>query len=168
MKTCPHRWKKKPVHWILKKKSNILTLQCHLFSFFTTDGTEAFSVFAPHSKYICPEGLDVNLTCSIRGHRSHQHDQLTVHWVFTKDRNQDCTEDKHAKDTAENSHHKAHRGAHFSNGVFYRVLLNITQLDSGGYCCFLYETNKKHRLHEAHSYMELQVKTGNSFAFSMA
>ncbi|KAM5142247.1 V-type immunoglobulin domain-containing suppressor of T-cell activation [Mantella aurantiaca] len=122
-------------------------------------GTDAFSVFAPHSKYICPEGLDVNLTCSIRGHRSHQHDLLTVHWVFTKGGNQDCTEDKHAKNTTENSHHKAHRGNHFSNGVFYRMLLNVTQLDSGGYCCFLHETNKKHFLHEAHSYMELQVKT---------
>ncbi|XP_018408576.1 PREDICTED: V-type immunoglobulin domain-containing suppressor of T-cell activation [Nanorana parkeri] len=120
------------------------------------DGTVAFSVFAPHSKYICPEGHEVNLTCSIRGHRSHQHDMLSVHWAFTKDRNPGCTEEKHAKNTTENSHHK---GDHFSNRLFYRTLVNITQSDSGGYCCFLYETNKKHLIHEAHGYMELQVKS---------
>lgn len=139
-----------------------------MFSFFPTDGTDAFSVFAPHSKYICPEGLDVNLTCSVRGHHNHQHDQFTVHWAFTKDRNPGCTEEKHAKNTTENNHHKGHKGVHFTNGAFYRTLLNITQMDSGGYCCFLYELNKKHLVHQAHGYIELQVKTGNSFAFLMA
>lgn len=125
------------------------------------DETDAFSIFAPHSKYICPEGHDVNLTCSIRGHRIHQHDLLTVHWVLTKDRNQNCTEEKHAKNTTDNHHQKAHKGSHFSNGLFYRTLFNVTQADDGGYCCFLYETDKKHLMHQAHSYMELQVKTDN-------
>nr|DBA15352.1 TPA: hypothetical protein GDO54_004578 [Pyxicephalus adspersus] len=128
-------------------------------------GTDAFSVFAPHSKYICPEGHDVNLTCSIRGHRTHQHDLLTIHWSFTKDGNPDCREERHrGKNTTENNHHKGHKGAHFSNNLFYRTLFNITQLDSGGYCCFLYEANKKHLIHEAHSYIELQVKTGTTAA----
>lgn len=148
-----------------KGKLQYLNWKRRLFSFFSTDETDAFSIFAPHSKYICPEGHDVNLTCSIRGHRIHQHDLLTVHWVLTKDRNQNCTEEKHAKNTTDNHHQKAHKGSHFSNGLFYRTLFNVTQADDGGYCCFLYETDKKHLMHQAHSYMELQVKTGKVFAF---
>ncbi|KAM9323775.1 V-type immunoglobulin domain-containing suppressor of T-cell activation [Gastrophryne carolinensis] len=121
--------------------------------------TAAYSVLALHSKYICPEGQNVNLTCTLRGHHVHQHDQLTVHWTFNKDRNPDCSEKGLQQNTTENKHHKPHKPIHFTNGVFYRTLSNITQQDSGSYCCFLYETNKKHLIHEAHSYIELQVKT---------
>ncbi|XP_075073148.1 V-type immunoglobulin domain-containing suppressor of T-cell activation [Mixophyes fleayi] len=123
------------------------------------DQIAAYSVSAPHSKYICPEGQDVNLTCIITGHPKDQHHQLTIHWTFNKERHPDCSEKKHVQNMTDNSHHKTHKPTSLLSKVFHRTLTNISQVDSGGYCCFLFERDTRHHGHVTHSYIELQVKT---------
>ncbi|XP_063814847.1 V-type immunoglobulin domain-containing suppressor of T-cell activation [Pseudophryne corroboree] len=125
------------------------------------DQITAYTVSALHSKYICPAGQDVNLTCSITGHPKDQHHQLTIHWTIIKERNPDCSEKKHVQNMANSSHHKAPKSAPLHSKVFHRTLTNISHEDGGGYCCILFEKDK-HHAHVAHSYIELQVKTGDT------
>ncbi|XP_075697795.1 V-type immunoglobulin domain-containing suppressor of T-cell activation isoform X2 [Rhinoderma darwinii] len=120
---------------------------------------DAFSVSARYIKYICPKGQNVNLTCTITGQPKDQHEQLAIHWTHTRERNPDCSEKKHLGNGTENDQHKTHRGGLIRSKVFHKTLMNISELDSGGYCCFLYETDKTHYRHLSHSYMDFQVKT---------
>ncbi|XP_068114343.1 V-type immunoglobulin domain-containing suppressor of T-cell activation isoform X3 [Hyperolius riggenbachi] len=101
-----------------------------------------------HVKYVCPEGQNVNLTCPSREHINHHHEHLAVLWIFSKTRNPDCS--------GENRHHKDHKPVHSPKS---KILLNITNVESGSYCCFLYKASKKHLVPETYNYRELHVKT---------
>lgn len=96
----------------------------------------------------------MNLTCIVSGHPKDQHEQLGIHW--TRGKNPDCKERKHLGNRTEN---KTHKGGLLHGKVFYKTLMNISELDSGGYCCSLFETDKKHHQHLSHSYIDFQVKT---------
>ncbi|XP_068114342.1 V-type immunoglobulin domain-containing suppressor of T-cell activation isoform X2 [Hyperolius riggenbachi] len=110
--------------------------------------TVALSDMDQHVKYVCPEGQNVNLTCPSREHINHHHEHLAVLWIFSKTRNPDCS--------GENRHHKDHKPVHSPKS---KILLNITNVESGSYCCFLYKASKKHLVPETYNYRELHVKT---------
>ncbi|XP_069835272.1 V-type immunoglobulin domain-containing suppressor of T-cell activation [Dendropsophus ebraccatus] len=133
------------------------SLLCLSLAFYQ-DHIDAYSVTARYIKYICPEGQNVNLTCTITGHPKDQHEQLAIHWTYSRERNPDCT-DKHSGNRTDSDHHNAHKGGQLHGKVFHKTLTNISVLDSGGYCCFLFETNKKHYRRLSHSYIDFQVKT---------
>ncbi|XP_044156017.1 V-type immunoglobulin domain-containing suppressor of T-cell activation [Bufo gargarizans] len=116
---------------------------------FYQDQIDAYSVTAPYVKYICPEGQNVNLTCTISGNPKEPHEQLAIHWTFTKERNPDCRD---------HDNHKIHQGGPRHGKVFHKTLMNVSELNNGGYCCLLYETDKKHYRHMSHSYIDFQVK----------
>ncbi|KAM3912637.1 V-type immunoglobulin domain-containing suppressor of T-cell activation [Leptodactylus fuscus] len=118
---------------------------------------DGYSVSAPYIKYICPTGQNVNLTCTISGHPKTPHEQLVTHWIYTKERNPDCT-NKHVGNGTEHDHHKTHKGGLLHSKVFQKTLMNLSELDSGGYCCFLYETDKQHHRRMSHSYIDVEVK----------
>ncbi|NP_001085768.1 V-set immunoregulatory receptor L homeolog [Xenopus laevis] len=123
------------------------------------DAITAFSVSALYSHITCPEGQNVNLTCTVTGHVADKHDTLVSFWHFSKDK--DCTERRHTRNTTERDHHhKEHPSHSVHNGAFQITLTNVSQPDSGGYCCYVVETSKKHHTrHSSHSYIEFQVKT---------
>uniref|UniRef100_A0A6I8SHK7 V-set immunoregulatory receptor n=1 Tax=Xenopus tropicalis TaxID=8364 RepID=A0A6I8SHK7_XENTR len=123
------------------------------------DAITAFSVSALYSHITCPEGQNVNLTCTVSGHVADKHDVLFSLWHFSKDKNSNCLERRHIQNTTERDHlHKEHLSHSMHNGAFQITLTNVSQQDSGGYCCYVIEASKKH--HTRHySYIEFQVKT---------
>ncbi|XP_066456580.1 V-type immunoglobulin domain-containing suppressor of T-cell activation [Eleutherodactylus coqui] len=132
------------------------SLLCLSLAFYQ-DKTDAYSVSAQYIKYICPKGQNVNLTCTITGHPKEKHEQLAIHWTHTKEGSPHCMEKNHSRNATENDKHRIHERGH--GKVFYKTLTNISELDSGGHCCILYETDKKHYHHVSHSYIDFQVKT---------
>ncbi|XP_056386689.1 V-type immunoglobulin domain-containing suppressor of T-cell activation [Hyla sarda] len=131
------------------------SLLCLSLAFYQ-DQIDAYSVTAQYMKYVCPEGQNVNLTCTITGHSKEHHEQLAIHWTYSKERNPDCTDKKHPGDRTENDLHDAHKRDFLHGKVFHKTIMNISVLNSGGYCCFLHE---KHNRHTSHSYIDFQVKT---------
>ncbi|KAM4704357.1 V-type immunoglobulin domain-containing suppressor of T-cell activation [Rhinophrynus dorsalis] len=123
------------------------------------DQTTAFTVTAPYSQYTCPEGQNVNLTCIVSGPLVDKHDGLIAFWYFTKDKSPECPEKKHVFNTTEKDHHHKLHTHVLHNGVFHITLRKLSQMNTGGYCCYVLEGNKKHFTHVSHSYLELEVKT---------
>ncbi|OCT70250.1 V-type immunoglobulin domain-containing suppressor of T-cell activation [Xenopus laevis] len=120
----------------------------------------AFSVSALYSHITCPEGQNVNFTCTVSGQVADKHDALFSFWYFSKDKDSNCPERRHIRNTTEwDHHHKEHPSHRMHNGAFQIMLTNVSQQDSGGYCCYLVEAIKKHHTrHTSHSYIEFQVK----------
>ncbi|KAM4636005.1 V-type immunoglobulin domain-containing suppressor of T-cell activation [Discoglossus pictus] len=119
--------------------------------------TSAYSVSAVYSLYVCPEGQNVNLTCTIKGALADKHDHLLIFWHYSRAKDPHCEERKPIRNMTQ--HHGGHTGHVLTNGMFHLTLSNLSQVDSGGYCCNALESNKKHHVHRALGYIELQVKT---------
>ncbi|KAG8450637.1 hypothetical protein GDO86_003058, partial [Hymenochirus boettgeri] len=127
------------------------------------DAITAFSVSALYSQYTCPEGQTVNLTCIIDGPMDDKNDYLFKEWYFSKEKDTNCPERRHVRNATEKNHQHKEHGTHILHSrVLQLMLKNLTQMDSGGYCCYVVEADKKthHSRHVSHNYMELQVKSG--------
>ncbi|XP_053307226.1 V-type immunoglobulin domain-containing suppressor of T-cell activation [Spea bombifrons] len=114
-----------------------------------------YSVYAPYSQYVCPVGQNVNLTCTITGSAPSKQEHLHSFWRFSNNRNPDCSHKRHEQNVT--NHHTLVHTVH--SRVFHLNLQNLSQVDSGDYCCYVVATMNKHLRHEAHSYIQLQVKT---------
>ncbi|MEE6488521.1 hypothetical protein FKM82_015252 [Ascaphus truei] len=136
-----------------------LLLSLYLASY--QDLITAYSVSTKHSLYICPKGLNVNLTCQVTGAPAENHDHTILIWHFSKNKHSNCPERKHIRNMTEKEHHAAQIIHNLQSREFHVTLQNLSQLDSGVYCCFALETINHHRVHVSHSYIELQVKTDN-------
>uniref|UniRef100_H3ASA3 Ig-like domain-containing protein n=1 Tax=Latimeria chalumnae TaxID=7897 RepID=H3ASA3_LATCH len=115
----------------------------------TVDQVAALKVSPSHSHFICQEGQDVTLTCTLHasGPVYDKHDRIVKFWFFSHTRNHACSEKKmirnisthdlHLKKLAEyglavGSDHK---------GTFHVILKNLSQQDNGTYCCYVHEVN---------------------------
>ncbi|XP_030059277.1 V-type immunoglobulin domain-containing suppressor of T-cell activation [Microcaecilia unicolor] len=128
--------------------------------------TKTFTVSAPYTLYICPEGQNVTLSCRISGRMMGSHDKLHDAWHFSAHRNPACSEKRHIRNISEAEihsrrgiNHGVERAVHL--GTFQVILHNLTQSDSGGYCCKILDYKDQKLQQEAHSYMELQVITAD-------
>ncbi|XP_053547998.1 V-type immunoglobulin domain-containing suppressor of T-cell activation [Bombina bombina] len=119
----------------------------------------AIQVSAMYSQYICPEGHSVNLTCTITGQLIDKHDHIVPIWHFSKDKDSNCQDAKHVRNMTK--HHVGHSQHNINNGIIHLTLHNLSHGDSGGYCCYVLETSKKHVRQKSHGYIELQVKSGD-------
>uniref|UniRef100_H3ASA2 Ig-like domain-containing protein n=1 Tax=Latimeria chalumnae TaxID=7897 RepID=H3ASA2_LATCH len=132
----------------------------------TVDQVAALKVSPSHSHFICQEGQDVTLTCTLHasGPVYDKHDRIVKFWFFSHTRNHACSEKKmirnisthdlHLKKLAEyglavGSDHK---------GTFHVILKNLSQQDNGTYCCYVHEVNatktERHIKQTVHGYIE--------------
>ncbi|XP_069609316.1 V-type immunoglobulin domain-containing suppressor of T-cell activation [Ranitomeya imitator] len=135
-----------------------LSLLCLSLAFYQ-DQIDAYSLSAQYIKYICPAGQNVSLTCTITGHPKEQHEQVTIRWSHTRERNPNCTETKRLGNGTDSDFHKTHNRGLLHGKVFHKSLVNVSEVNSGGYCCFLDEMGNKHYRHISHSYIDFEVKT---------
>ncbi|XP_064418737.1 V-type immunoglobulin domain-containing suppressor of T-cell activation isoform X2 [Latimeria chalumnae] len=140
-----------------------------LFLCLQVDQVAALKVSPSHSHFICQEGQDVTLTCTLHasGPVYDKHDRIVKFWFFSHTRNHACSEKKmirnisthdlHLKKLAEyglavGSDHK---------GTFHVILKNLSQQDNGTYCCYVHEVNatktERHIKQTVHGYIELDV-----------
>ncbi|XP_063291414.1 V-type immunoglobulin domain-containing suppressor of T-cell activation [Pelobates fuscus] len=115
-----------------------------------------YSVSAPYTRYICPQGESVNLTCTITGSMTEKHDHLLSFWHFSKERNPTCSQRRNATGK---DHHSGHDLHILHSREFHLNLHNVSHINSGDYCCHVLVTFNKHPRHESHSYMQLDVKS---------
>lgn len=147
----------------------------------------SFVITTPYSVYICPEGQNVTLTCKLSGSFMDQHDLVSKFWTFDNQGDTHCSQRKHIRNVMDRKvHHEAIGGrnstsrqqahgpqsSHYGiemwsdhHGTFHVTLANLTQQDSGTYCCYVVEVKKEHKKphlqQEAHGFMELQIQKAN-------
>ncbi|XP_060624839.2 V-type immunoglobulin domain-containing suppressor of T-cell activation [Anolis sagrei] len=148
-----------------------------------------FKVTVPYSRYICPEGQNITLTCKLSGSLANRHDALSKMWYLS---NKSCSQRKYVRNiTMKELHHES--GKHHSppasngtagkasprqqenyhgvetssdhHGTFQITMANLTLQDSGHYCCFVVEVkkehNKPHAEQQVHGVMELLIQKAN-------
>uniref|UniRef100_A0A8C5W8J1 Immunoglobulin domain-containing protein n=1 Tax=Leptobrachium leishanense TaxID=445787 RepID=A0A8C5W8J1_9ANUR len=136
----------------------LLSLLCGSLESYQDLG-RSYSVSARYTEYICPEGENVNLTCTIIGSLTEQHDHLVSLWHFSKEKNPRCTQRRQQLNVTGKDHHTVHPIHNLHIKEIHFNLRNLSQMNSGDYCCFVVMTVNKHVKHESHGYIQLQVKS---------
>nr|XP_004657950.1 V-type immunoglobulin domain-containing suppressor of T-cell activation isoform X2 [Jaculus jaculus] len=151
-----------------------------LFLATSRDLVAAFKVSTPYSLFVCPEGQNVTLTCTVLGPESKGHVVPTYKTWYLSSRSemQVCKEHWPIRNFTFHSHHMRHGGHQAANashdlaqvhglelsdghhGNFSITMHNVTLRDSGVYCCLVMEIKHHHLEHPVHGVIELEVQRG--------
>ncbi|XP_013372292.1 PREDICTED: platelet receptor Gi24 isoform X1 [Chinchilla lanigera] len=140
----------------------------------------AFKVATPYSRYVCPEGQNVTLTCRLLGPVSKGHD-VTFYKTWyrsTRSEMKECSERRPIRNLTFHDlhlHHGSHQAANTSqdlahkhglestsdhHGNFSITMRNLTTWDGGLYCCLVVEVRHHTSESRVHGAIELEVQRG--------
>ncbi|XP_030626790.1 V-type immunoglobulin domain-containing suppressor of T-cell activation [Chanos chanos] len=99
------------------------------------DTHHSLSLSVPHLYYICPEGANVTLRCTLSGAKAHPNDKVHQMWHFTPHQDQHCHE--RIRSPPHHSNHSA-EGVQFgiAKDSLWVTLKDVRRSDQGKYCCF--------------------------------